>query len=38
MLVAGEAAALGEQLSGIADPELRAALGRLGHAVIGGRS
>lgn len=38
MLIAGEAAALGEQLSGIADPELRAALGRLGHAVIGGRS
>jgi len=37
-LVAGEAAALGEQLSGIADPALRAALGRLGHAVIGGRS
>jgi len=37
-LVAGEAAALGEQLSRIADPALRAALGRLGHAVIGGRS
>jgi hypothetical protein len=38
MLVAGEAAALREQLSGIADPELRAALARLGVAVIGGRS
>jgi hypothetical protein len=37
-LAAGEVAALGERLSGIADPELRAALGRLGHAVIGGRS
>ena len=37
-LVAGEAAALGERLSRIADPELRAALGRLGHAVIGRRS
>jgi hypothetical protein len=38
MLVASEAAALGERLSGIADPELRAALDRLGHAVIGGWS
>jgi hypothetical protein len=37
-LVAGGAAALGEQLSRIADPELRAALGRLGHAIVGGRS
>jgi hypothetical protein len=37
-LVANEVAALVERLSGIADPELRAALGRLGHAVIGGRS
>ena len=34
-LAAGEIAALGERLSGIADPELRAALGRLGHAIIG---
>ena len=37
-LAASELAALGERLSGIADPELRAALGRLGHAVTGGRS
>jgi hypothetical protein len=37
-LAAGEVAALDEWLSGIADPELRAALGRLGHAVVGGRS
>ena len=37
-LAASEVAPLGERLSGIADPELRAALGRLGHAVIGGRS
>jgi hypothetical protein len=37
-LAAGEVAALGERLSGIADPELRAALDRLGHAVTGGRS
>jgi len=37
-LVASEVAALGERLSGIADPELRAALGRLGHALIGRRS
>jgi hypothetical protein len=35
---AGEIAALDEQLSGIADPELRAALGRLGYAVICGWS
>ena len=34
-LAAGEAEALDERLSGIADPELRAALGRLGRAVIG---
>jgi hypothetical protein len=33
-LAASEVAALGERLSGIADPELRAALGRLGHAII----
>jgi hypothetical protein len=32
---ASEVAALGERLSGIADPELRAALSRLGHAIIG---
>ena len=32
---ASEIAALGEPLSGIADPDLRAALGRLGHAIIG---
>jgi len=37
-LAADQVEVLGEQLSGIADPELRAALGRLGHAVIGGRS
>ena len=37
-LAAGEVEVLDERLSGIADPELRAALGRLGHAVIGGRS
>jgi len=36
--VAAEAVALDERLSEIADPELRAALGRLGHAVIGGPS
>jgi hypothetical protein len=35
-LVAGEAAALDERLSAVADPDLRAALGRLGQAVIGG--
>jgi hypothetical protein len=34
-LVPGEAAALNERLSVIADPDLRAALERLGHAVIG---
>ena len=33
-LAAGEAAALGKRLSEIADPELRGALLRLGHAVI----
>ena len=38
MLAAGEVEVLAERLSGIADPELRAALGRLGHAVISGRS
>jgi hypothetical protein len=32
---AGEIVALGERLSRIADPELRAALHRLGHAIIG---
>jgi hypothetical protein len=37
-LAAGDVAALGERLSGITDPELRAALGRLGDAVIGGWS
>ena len=37
-LAADQVEVLGERLSGIADPELRAALGRLGHAVIGGRS
>jgi len=37
-LAADQVEVLGEWLSGIADPELRAALGRLGHAVIGGRS
>ena len=37
-LAAIEVERLEEQLSGIADPELRAALGRLGHAVIGGRA
>ncbi len=37
-LAASEVVALDERLSGIADPELRAALGRLGHAVIGSRS
>jgi len=36
-LAAGEVAALGDRLSGIVDPELRAALGRLGRAVISGR-
>ena len=36
--VAAEMATLGEQLSEIPDPALRAALDRLGHAVIGGRS
>jgi hypothetical protein len=36
-LAAGEVAALDERLSGIADPDLREALGRLGHAVIGSR-
>jgi hypothetical protein len=34
---ASEVAALDEQLSGIADQNLREALGRLGHAVIGAR-
>jgi hypothetical protein len=34
-LAAGEVEVLDERLSGIADPELRAALGRLGHAIIG---
>jgi hypothetical protein len=34
-LAAGEVKVLDERLSGIADPELRAALGRLGHAIIG---
>ena len=38
MLAAGEVEVLAERLSGIADPELRAALGGLGHAVISGRS
>jgi len=38
MPVTAETAALGGQLSGIADPELRAALGRLGRAVTGSRS
>jgi hypothetical protein len=37
-LGASEVEALDKRLSGIADPELRAALGRLGHAVIGGRA
>jgi len=37
-LAAGEVEVLDEQLSEIADPELRAALGRLGHAVISVRS
>ncbi len=36
-LTAGEAAALEARLSGIADPELRAVLARLGRAVIGAR-
>ena len=36
-LAAGEAAALGKRLSEIADPELRGALLRLGHAVIADR-
>lgn len=36
-LAAGEAEALDRQLSGIADPELRAALARLGRAVAGAR-
>jgi hypothetical protein len=36
-LAASEVAALDERLSGIADPDLREALGRLGHAVIGTR-
>jgi hypothetical protein len=36
-LVPGESAALDERLSVITDPDLRAALGRLGHAVIGGQ-
>jgi hypothetical protein len=35
---AKEGTALGERLSGIADPELRAALGRLGRAIASGRS
>src|SRR5580700_6623491 len=34
-LAAGEVEVLDERLSGITDPELRAALGRLGHAIIG---
>ena len=37
-LAIGEVEVPDERLCGIADPELRAALGRLGHAVIGGRS
>jgi len=37
-LAAGEVEFLDEQLSEIADPELRAALGRLGHAIVSGRS
>ena len=37
-LAADQVEVLGEWLSGIADPELRAALARLGVAVIGGRS
>ncbi len=37
-LVASEVEGLDERLSEIADPELRAALGRLGHAVTGGRT
>jgi hypothetical protein len=37
-LAANEVEGLAERLSGIADPQLRAALGRLGHAVIGGRA
>jgi len=36
--VTAETAALGGQVSGIADPELRAALSRLGRAVAGSRS
>ena len=37
-LAAGKVEFLDEQLCEIADPELRAALGRLGHAVVSGRS
>jgi hypothetical protein len=37
-LVASEIEGLDKRLSGIADPELRAALSRLGHAVIGVRA
>ena len=37
-LAAGEVEFLDEQLSEIADPELRAALGRLGHAIVSSRS
>jgi hypothetical protein len=37
-LAAGEVEVLNEQLSEIADPELRAALGRLGHAIVSGRA
>jgi hypothetical protein len=36
-LAASEVVGLDERLSGIADPELRAALRRLGRAVLGGR-
>ena len=37
-LAASEVEGLNERLTGIADPELRAALGRLGNAIFGGRS
>ena len=37
-LAPGEAKALEERLSDVADPELRGALARLGHAVIGRES
>jgi hypothetical protein len=36
-LAPSEVEGLDERLSGIADPALRAALGKLGHAIIGGR-